>query len=71
MTGVQTCALPIYDKYLMAHDFPNVVRSEQQFQEILNLLDTSPDRLRIYNQEVVRNIPLKSFADFARDLIAA
>ncbi len=59
------------DKYLMAHDFPNVVRSQQQFREILGLLDTSPDRLRIYNQEVVRNIPLKSFADFARDLIAA
>lgn len=59
------------DKYLMAHDFPNVVRSKQQFQEILALLDTSPERLCTYNQEVVRNIPLKSFPDFAHDLIAA
>jgi hypothetical protein len=57
------------EKYLMQTDQPNVVRSLEQLKNIIRQLENGSSSLTAYNRNVVCDIPLKSFAQFAHDLV--
>ncbi len=59
------------DKYLMTTTAPNVVKSPQAFQAIMRQLEQGSADLLQYNRDVVQQISLKSFEQFASDLVSA
>lgn len=59
------------DKYLINTTRENVVRTADQFKDLLVKLQHEKQSLLVYNREVVRQIPLKSFEEFAHDLTNA
>jgi len=58
------------EKYLMTTQAPNVIRSVEQFKTVVSTLGEKKQDMLAYNQEVIRQIPLKSFEDFAQDLVS-
>ncbi len=59
------------EKYLINKPAPNVVKSIAELEHIFRLLTDGKDALLPYNQQVASDIPLKSFEQFARDLVEA
>jgi hypothetical protein len=49
------------DKYLNLEGYPNVIRNLTNLDEVLDLLETNPDKLVAYNKKVSSDIPPRSF----------
>ncbi|MDJ1494258.1 hypothetical protein QNI19_15045 [Cytophagaceae bacterium DM2B3-1] len=58
------------DKYLMSMNAPNIIHSAEEFKEFVQKLQTNKQDLLAYNKQVVKQIKLKSFGEFAQDLVA-
>jgi hypothetical protein len=56
-------------KYLLLNEYPNVVHSEKELRSVLSSLESSQQKYLPYNLVIRKTTPLRSFEEFARNLI--